>query len=561
VAFLFRCVVRRRFAASATSLLCATALAACTVTPEPLTGDQLKASATAVMADAYDGQEPVRGTIDLGEAMGRAVLYNLDGRVQQADEVLRSRELTVASLAMLPGLAVNAGYAGRDSYDASSSRNITTGRTETQTSTSQDRDIRTADAALSWNVLDLGLSWVRAKQAADSALASRELRRRVLAKVVEDVRSAYWKALAAEYLARDLAKLEARARTSLAQSRTLIDNGNVSPLAALGFQKEIYELQDRLQTVEAEVLSARAQLASLMNLPPGTRFTLVRPRSDGAPRLPAEETMLRQALEERPEMREALYDARSAGLNATAALIETLPGISAFVGPNFTSNSFTANANWTRWGAQASWNLLKVFSLPARQDAAEAREALAQEKVKALAASLALQVVVSRQRYAHAQRRLDTAKQARDVQDEILRQLSVSATAARSGDQELVREEMAALLARARHDVAVAEVQSAYAVAQTTMGRDPYPEFEPDSDLPSIAAAFRKRLAGKAAAPPAPFPLAKGASAAAANEPAPGAAASAPATGAGRDGGPSDKVPGQAGLPVAPGGADARDDG
>ena len=38
------------------------------------------------------------------------------------------------------------------------------------TSTSQDKRLRTSEIAFSWNVLDFGLSYVRARQTADKAL-------------------------------------------------------------------------------------------------------------------------------------------------------------------------------------------------------------------------------------------------------------------------------------------------------------------------------------------------------------------------------------------------------
>lgn len=478
------------------ALIAPLVLTACIVQSEPLTPAELASAAVSNQAPMAEEQEPVGNSIELAEAMARAVAYNLDRRVQQAEAVLKSRELASANLALLPGLVANAGYNGRNVVDASRSTSITTGRQSLETSTSQDRDINTADVALSWNLLDFGLSYVRAQQAADAALVSTELRRRVLVRLVEDVRSAYWRALASERLARNLVSLEGRARDALKQSREQVGKG-LSLQAALGFQKEIYEVQDRLQTVEAEVLTAKAQLAALMNLPPGTPFRLVRPhRSVGTNRLPSSPEMLRIALENQPDMRQALYEARMTKLDARAALLETLPGIGVVLGSNMTSNSYTLHQEWLRWGAQATWNVMKVFSLPVRLSTAEARGDLTQMKVKALAASIALQVVVSRQRYELAQRRLRTAADYRDIEEEILRQLLASATAARTGDQEIVREQMFQLLAQARYDVAVADVEAAWAAVQTTMGRDPFPAVE-QANLRELTAAFRARLSGR----------------------------------------------------------------
>lgn len=476
-------------------MVSALALSGCVVAPDPLTNEQLSQSAQDHLTDIYAGQVPVKGSIDLSEAMARAVLYNLDDRVQQAESLLRSRELASANVAMLPGLTAGAGRNLRNKVEASSSYNLASGSNNFNASTSQDEAINTSNAALAWNVLDLGLSYVRAKQAADQVLAAEERRRRVLARLIEEVRTAYWRALAADYLARELPKVEARARAALEQSRMLIKDGNVSPLTALAYQKEIYEIQDRVQSVQTEVVTAKAQLASLMNLPVGTQFSLVRPTPLKGARLPDVKKMLVSALENRPDVREVLYQERIDSQAKAIALLETLPSINLFLKANTTSNSYTLNNEWLGYGAEASWNLMKIFTLPLRQAEAEAKVNLGQERARAMVGSVALQVVISRDRYAQALRRLQTASDFESVQKELLEQLKASTSAARSGDQELVREELASLLARARYDVALAEVQGAWAVIETTMGRDPYPPLS--NDLSELKSAFRAKLAGR----------------------------------------------------------------
>ena len=478
------------------TVVCALAVSGCVVSPEPFSDAQFSQTAQGYVGDIYAGQEPVKGSIDLGEAMARAVLYNLDDRVQQAENLLRSRELASANIAMLPGLTAGAGRNLRNKVDASSSFDVGTGKQSLATSTSQDEAINTSNAALAWNVLDLGQSYVRARQASDQVLAAEERRRRVLARLIEEVRIAYWRALAAEHLVNELPKVEARAKAALEQSRMLIKDGNVSPLTALAYQKEIYEIQERVQSVQSEVVTAKAQLAALMNLPPGTQFSLVRPKAQTSGRLPDAKSMLTSALTNRPEVREALYQERIDSQAKALALLETLPSVNVFLRANTTSNSYTLNKEWLGYGAEASWNLMKIFTLPMRQAEAEAKGNLAQERARAMMASVALQVAISRDRYAQAMRRLQTASDFESVQSELLEQLKASTSAARSGDQELVREELSSLYARARYDMALAEVQAAWAVVQTTMGRDPYPALA-GKDLPELKAAFRAKLAGR----------------------------------------------------------------
>ena len=262
-------------------------LSACTLAPEPLETSAIGDAARSALDATVQEQVPVTRPIDLAEAMARAVKYNLDTRVQLLEETVRSRQLVQANLAMLPALAANAGYAGRDQFESSYSRSLETGQRYLQNNTSQDRDLFTRDLQISWNVLDLGLSYVRAEQAGDRVLLAREERRRVMARVIEEVRTAYWRALAAEYVGRELQVLQGRVKGAVAQAEKLVENRQASPLAALSAQRDLHELTERVQQIHQEVATARSQLAALMNLPPGTRFSLVRPAGLRFPALPA----------------------------------------------------------------------------------------------------------------------------------------------------------------------------------------------------------------------------------------------------------------------------------
>ncbi len=466
----------------------------CSVAPSALDPEETANAAQASLEKVRAQQAPVTRPIDLHEAMARAVLYNLDSRVELMEIALRSRQAESATLSMLPALVAGAGYAGRNKFDASSSTQIGSGTQNFTYSTSQDREIHTRDLSLSWNVLDFGLSYIRAKQASDRVLIAQEQRRKALARIVEEVRGAYWRALAAEYLSRDLKKLQARVRIALQRADELGRSGQAGPLVALTYQRDIYEITERIQQIETEVSAARSQLAALMNLSPQTRFSLVRPTRDlpAAGAFPNPALLVNAALENRPELRAVLYDQKIGELDGTAALLELLPGINLNTGPAFTSNSFTAYQDWWGWGAKASWNLMRLASYPVRRNELAANDVLLAERVSATAAAIALQVYVSRTRFDQTLARATTLSKYSAVQQKVLAQLKASANAEQSGEIELVREELTALLARARFDVAAAEAQSAYASMLTAVGIDPYPA-DITASLPDLARAFRSR--------------------------------------------------------------------
>lgn len=193
-----------------TSASALAALAGCAIAPVALTEDEVTVRASDALARVTADQEPVTASIDLYDAMARALKYNLDHRVETMEATLRSRELDVANANLLPNVVTGSGYAARNNDNASNSINVLTGVQSLATSTSQERRINTADTAFSWHVLDFGLSYVRARQAADKYLIGEEMRRKVANRLIEDVRTAYWRTVSTDRLLSRLGALEGR---------------------------------------------------------------------------------------------------------------------------------------------------------------------------------------------------------------------------------------------------------------------------------------------------------------------------------------------------------------
>lgn len=482
------------------ALCCAPALAltaillsGCAVAPVELSQAELADIAARSIDGAAADQEPVHGAIDLYEAIARALKYNLDHQVELAEQSVRERELALSHYSMLPQLVANSGYAGRDSFSASSSQNILTGAQSLATSTSQDKHLRTSDIVFSWNVLDFGLSYVRARQAADKVLVQAELRRKVTLRIVEETRSAYWKAVSAQRLLGRLARIEEDARAVEKESRTVATDRQTSPITALTYEREIIEVQRTVGEVTRELNTAKNQLAALMNLPPESKFKLAVAKRDVSTGLggPAS-SLIHDAVANRPELREVSYRKRINEHEAHAALLEMLPGISLVAGSNFDSNSFLFDNHWQNWGAKASFNLLKVFSYPARRDVIDDQDAMLEKRQLAVTMAIMTQVYISRIRLLHAIKEFRTAQRYRNVQSDLLAQIRSESAAGRVSRQTLVREEVNTIVAEAKLDIAYAAVESARANMHTSLGIDPNDSISnPDGSVGEIANALR----------------------------------------------------------------------
>lgn len=238
-------------------------LSSCAVKPIPLTRDEVRSRMQEDRAVLTKDQEPVSDAIDLYDAMARALKYNLEARVELMHKMLAQTQLDLSHYAMLPRLAANAGFDGRDNFTGGVARFLVTGQQQIQPFTSSEKNIFSADLSLSWNVLDFGLSYIRAKQAADDVLIAEEERRRVANRVMQEVR-----AVSAERILPSLKLLNEWVSSALDKAQAVQDEKLSTPLVPLQYKLDLLNTQRYVQQLFRELSTAKLQLAALINLPP-----------------------------------------------------------------------------------------------------------------------------------------------------------------------------------------------------------------------------------------------------------------------------------------------------
>lgn len=484
----------RDIARLCTSLLAAGALCACAVTPKPLTPGEIDARAASLHTNVTADQEPVTGPIDLYEAMARALKYNLDYKVEQMTSELRNRELNLSTYDMLPQVVASGGYFGRSNYAGASSLSLLTFSQSLEPSTSSDKNDFSGDLSLSWDILDFGLSYVRANQKADQVLVQSEERRKVSNRIVEDVRTSYYRAVSAQRLLAELASLQGAISTTLGASERLAQNRESTPLIALTYQRELVEIETQVKALTRELQIAKAQLAALMNLPPGYDYQLVMPERDAAlPVVPyTAEQEFDTALHNRPELHQLAYQERINRRELDAKILAAFPSLKGFVGVDTDSNSFLFHGGWAQYGARASWNLINVVRLPAEKRTLHAQDGVLQAKALATAMAVMTQVEVARARYALYGSELDSARHQQRIQHGIMQQIDGGYKAGAISQQTLLREQMNSLVTEVKFDIAYADAQNAYANLCAAMGLDNYtPDVTPGSSVRAIAGDLR----------------------------------------------------------------------
>ncbi|SDH16137.1 Outer membrane protein TolC [Pseudomonas benzenivorans] len=471
--------------------LLALTISGCAVTSQPIDRSVSEQRAKSDLLSMFKDQEPLSGPLTMHEAMARAVKYNLEGRLKVMEEALAQRQVDLASFDMLPRMALQAGYVGRNNVSASSSQSVETGTQSLEPSTSQDRDREVADLTMVWNVLDFGVSYVGAKQQADQRLIVQERRRKVVHTIIQDVRSAYWRAVAAERLLKQIDSLMARVDEARGNSQRLSEQRIGDPVQAMSYQRALIEATRQLEDQRRALSLAKTELAALINLPMGTDFSLASTGDYEVPQLKVElSQMEEQALANRPELREQDYQARISAAETRKAMLRLLPGLEFSAGGHYDSNSFLVNQSWADYGVKVTWNLFNVLSAPAAINVAKAGEEVATARRQAMSMAVLAQLYVANANFHEAQRQFQTSQELAQLDSQIAEQLRNRYKAQGIGELDLIQGELNALQADLRRDLAYAELRNSYGQLFASAGLDPLPAELPSTQLSDIAQAL-----------------------------------------------------------------------
>lgn len=478
-------------------------LAGCVVQPKPLQPIEIAERVDADLSRLSTLDVPVTGPISIYDAMARALSYNLDVSLERHKLRLVEAELSVSRYDQLPQLVAEHLADGRNNFAGGVSQSLLTGRESLEPSTSSERYIKRNDLSLSWDILDFGVSYFRARQAGDNVLLIEEQQKKVIHRILDDVQQVYWRALSYQQHVIKVQDLMARTQTRLADSKQMQVEGITPPLAALSYRRELLQASRDLYQLHGELSQAKAELAFLMNLPAGTRFELVdHQKSPRASQLGTKLNLAnleRHALENRSELREISYQERINSAEIKAASLELMPGISLDYGRTRDGNNFLFNTNWTDYGARVSWNLLNVFRIGDTRDIADAKSEILRAQRLALSAAILTQLHVGLAQFQHSAILFHMADQLLETQAGILDQVERAVEADSSSEQALIREEVNALLERVRYDIAYAELRKARSDVYSALGMTPSLDELDDSNLENLSRSLQAYYTSRAA--------------------------------------------------------------
>lgn len=476
-------------------LLLAGAVSACSVIPEPISDADRAVRARSDVDTLFKDVEPVTGAITLHEAFARALKYNYDYRLRSMEQSMASSQLDLAKYDMLPRLTVAAGYSSRSNDAGSRSVDLGSGVESNLYSGAQERNSHTKNAVLAWNVLDFGVSYVRAQQQAVQVLIADERKRKVIQNIAQDVRQAFWRAYVAQQTLPHMDDLLNQVREALLRSERVETERLLPPLQALAYQRALIDLHQQIVVRRQELVLARSELNALINLRPGSVVTLSagQEEQETSQLQPLDDmnALDQAALNNRPELREEDYRKKISVLEGRKALLAFLPGIELNLSSNNDSNKYLLNNSWGEASGTVSVNLLRAFAYPANKRVQEAQSQLDDTRRVALTMAVLTQVRIAAQRFQEARADYALSVQAAQV-DARIEQHTLKATKASSeSEMELLRTQVRAALSEMQRYVALANLQSAYARVANSVGADLLPE-QPQS---ASVAAFTAQLA------------------------------------------------------------------
>jgi outer membrane protein TolC len=459
-------------------------LAACsTVAPSPLAQKDLSEVNQADRNAMRKDVEPLTGPLTLDEALARALKYNLDRRARLMEEAIAFQQLDVTKLDMLPKLVAQAGYNHRNRERATFSQSYNPvdpfgpiGSKSTSASFSQETTHNTVDLGLTWSLLDFGLGKASAQQAADRVLISGEKRRKAMHVLMQDVRTAYWRAASAQKLRSEVGATLKMAEEALVDARKAEAERLRNPLDSLRYQRQLLENLRLLEAIDQELSTAQVELASLINAPVGQAIAIaengIALADDTAIKLPMAR-LEEVALENNADLREQHYNGRIAAEEVRKTMTRLFPNLSFSYGVKYDSDNYLVHNNWNEAGLQLSFNLVNLFTGSTQIKLAEAGVSLADQRRMATQMAVITQVHLARLQLANARSQFSRADAIYTTDQKIAEQVRTRQSVQAQSQLDRVANETTAILSLLRRYQALSQVHMAENRLMANLGLEP----------------------------------------------------------------------------------------
>ncbi len=475
----------------------------CAIQPEPASQEEI---ATVAAIDRHlitQSQDPVTAPLDLDTALARALKYNLDHRTQLMEQALAQKNLELVKMDMLPVMVASAGYYTRSNYNASSSMSVLTYEESLEPSTSSDRDHGVGSVRFSWNILDFGVSYYQARQEANRYLIAEKAREKVMMRLLRQTRAAFYRVATLQTLAEPIDRLTAAANTSLAALKKVREQQLRAPLAVLQDYRQLTELIQQLESMHQIISASQTELATLINVPPGTRLQVVAPGTLVAPRLA--QVNLRElekyALVNSGDYVSEMYKLRIDQDESRKALLRLLPGVEVAGDLVYDTNHFLWNNLWAEASTRLTWNIFRLIAYPRVVEQNDAKIALDHTRRLAMNMAVIARLNLAWQEYNNALVRFDRASDIDSVDRDISALTTQAAASDAVDDLARIQNDVRAVRSSLARMLAFADTQDTYGAFLTSLGLNPVPENYQTYSVEDLARVIASRYDAIATGP------------------------------------------------------------
>ncbi|MBF0357365.1 MAG: TolC family protein [Magnetococcales bacterium] len=396
-------------------------------------------------ADPYHPLVPIH-YITIDDAMAHAIKFNLDHRVKIMDQTISRGFDSISSYRLLADLASSAGYMEQDK--------------------TENRQLKPYFGSLvnSWNILDLGISYINARQQDDPVMKAAELQRKAAHKLLSDVRSAFWRGKAEERLSKAINLLKIELDKSPADYIQINSEQTPTPSDSLNHRTKLLETLQKLQLLQKQVAGARDKLAKLMGLESSGKFVLVE-QKEGDPiklqQLPAVEILENYALQHRPELVVKGNKRQIQAYETRKAAMRLFPGLDFAKAANIDTNEPYANNRWSELGVTVTWRVLNLLETPAATPFALNRVKTNSLNRAALNISVLVQLHVALRNLIESRGAYDLAEKLYSTKEQLYNLAKTEQQTETANEFELISRNSEKILYLSHRDLAFAKLQNA----------------------------------------------------------------------------------------------------
>lgn len=424
--------------------------------------------------------------LSLDDVIKIGLTHNLDMRISRLLVEISDDTALAKKLTMLPTLNMSGELSHRSNYPLREYENLETGDITLSNTVSEEKTRQTLSAVLSWNLLDFGLSYIRARQAAYDLEVKQMEQLRQSQTLALDIAAAYWKSVLAERNLKRIREIEDKVSKYRDRADEMVVQKRMDPIVAKDFQKHLASLAITAGGLQAEISGMRIELCRLMGISPLSRFELAEDenfkgflKEIPAPRKLEPEDLELTSLKNRPELFASDLRYEIQREEARAALISMFPGIRFDAGYYYDDNKYLVNNDWTDVGVGLVMNLLDLPSQYMMWKSRDKELTMAEAQRLVLSAGIIAQVHMAIHDYRVKEEQFRLYDDAFTVSEELLKMSAERNQAGSVGftDTVLTRRMMETMVAQLERDKSVVELLNAYATLMVTMGLD-YDEWD-----------------------------------------------------------------------------------